>query len=133
MMIDYYVRRVKFPNRAAPGVVCPNDDSSYDIYINTLFPESKQIEGIWHELRHLQDGHFETDKPIAEIEAEARGEEDSVPSETEWLYDPYGMPLKPMPSHDPSEKIIPLYSSPNAILEVWKRTGLLDELLKKAK
>ena len=57
-MSDYFVRRVAFPNMSAKACVLPNDDGSFDIYLNTLWPEAVQQDALEHELRHINKDHF---------------------------------------------------------------------------
>ena len=40
---DLVVRFLPFPNRAARAAVMPNDEGSYDILVNTLYPEEAQL------------------------------------------------------------------------------------------
>lgn len=72
--VDYFVRFVRFPNRANKGAVMPNDDGTYDIYINTqYYPDNAWVRAVlMHEIRHIILGHFDVlDKTIGEIESEA--------------------------------------------------------------
>lgn len=69
--VDYFVRIVQFPNAANKGIVCPNDDGTFDIYLNSLYPDLK--EGYDHEVRHLLLDHFGSYKSIEAIEREADG------------------------------------------------------------
>lgn len=72
--VDYFLRFVRFPNRANAGAVIPNDDGTYDIYINTRYwPDEEWVRAVlMHEIRHIILGHFDVlDKAIEEIEAEA--------------------------------------------------------------
>lgn len=72
--VDYYLRFVRFPNRANPGAVIPNDDGTYDIYINTqYYPDNAWVRTVlMHEIRHIILGHFDVlDMTITEIEMEA--------------------------------------------------------------
>ena len=72
-MIDYYVRLVSLP-RTVEGVSVPNDDGSFDIYINSALSEARRQETLEHELLHLKREHFYLDLPIARIERQADGE-----------------------------------------------------------
>lgn len=72
-MIDYYVRHVALP-RSVEGVSMPNDDGTFDIYINSLLPEQRRQQVLEHELRHLRAEHFYLDMPIAAMERQAEGE-----------------------------------------------------------
>lgn len=72
--VDYFLRFVRFPNRANAGAVIPNDDGTYDIYINTRYwPDEAWVRRVVsHEINHILLGHFDAlDKAIREIEAEA--------------------------------------------------------------
>lgn len=73
MTDEYYIRRLPFPNRSVHAATYPNDDGTFDIYINTLLSESEQQRALEHELRHIRLGHFYSDAPLAEREAEADG------------------------------------------------------------
>ncbi len=68
---DCHVRYLAFPNRSVKGLTTPNDDGTFDIYINTLYPPDVQRATLAHELRHVRMGHFYSDAPIAVKEAEA--------------------------------------------------------------
>lgn len=72
-MIDYFVRLIELP-KAVEGVSVPNDDGSFDIYINSLLPVSRREETLAHELRHLEREHFYLDIPISRMESQADGE-----------------------------------------------------------
>jgi len=73
-MIDYYVRPVPLPRRVE-GVSIPNDDGSFDIYINSNLPPQQREKALEHELRHLKAEHFYLDMPIERMERQAEGEE----------------------------------------------------------
>ena len=125
---ECYFRPLKLP-RTLPGVVLPNDDGTFDVYINSRLSEAEQALARQHEIDHIIDEHFYSDKPVGLVEAEARGDVEACPSDDEWLYDAYGLPLEPMPEHEPGTKVIPLYTSPNAMVDIWRKAGMLDELL----
>lgn len=72
-MNEYYIRRLPFPNRSVKAATFPNDDGTFDIYLNTLYPEPVQEAALRHELEHIRLGHFYSDKPIREKENEADG------------------------------------------------------------
>ena len=73
MTSEFYIRRLAFPNRSVKAATFPNDDGTFDIYLNTLYPEDVQEQALRHELEHIRLDHFYSDKPIAEKEAEADG------------------------------------------------------------
>lgn len=95
-MADYYIRRLPFPNRSVKAVTFPNDDGTFDIYLNTLYPEGELRSALEHELRHIELGHFYSDKSILQKEREADG----------------------LPPEEDSGRAIPLFSSPEA-LAAW--------------
>ncbi len=70
-MNDCNIRYLDFPNRSVKAVTFPNDDGSFDIYLNTLYPEPALEDALRHELEHIRRGHFYSDKPIREKEDEA--------------------------------------------------------------
>ncbi len=72
--VDYFLHYVQFPNRANPSMVFPNDDGTFDIYLNTLFDKDFLRRKLEHELEHLYDEHFYVDLPIETIERQADGE-----------------------------------------------------------
>lgn len=72
-MIDYFIRQVPLP-RTVEGVTLPNDDGSFDIYINSTLSPEKQDEALKHELRHLKSEHFYLELPIELMERQADGE-----------------------------------------------------------
>lgn len=54
------------------AVTLPNDDGTFDIYINANLPLCKQRQALAHELCHIKHDHFYNDKAeIREIETEA--------------------------------------------------------------
>ena len=95
-MADYYIRRLPFPNRSVKAVTFPNDDGTFDIYLNTLYPEGELRSALEHELRHIRLDHFYSEKPIAQKEREADG----------------------LPPEAAETHAIPLFSSPEA-LAAW--------------
>ena len=74
------VRFLPFPNRAARAAVMPNDEGSYDILVNTLYPEEAQRLALEHELEHLRREHLSRGDSVVLLEAEARGEEAALKS-----------------------------------------------------
>ena len=93
-MSDYYIRRLDFPNRSVKAATFPNDDGSFDIYLNTLYPEPVQEAALHHELEHIRLGHFYSEKPIREKENEADGV---------------------FAAADARERAIPLFTSPDEL------------------
>lgn len=67
----YYVRLVSLPSSIS-GVTVPNDDGSFDIYLNASLCESRQKACLGHEIRHIIEDHFyQETKSVAQLEQEA--------------------------------------------------------------
>lgn len=69
---DIFVRFVPFPPRVR-GLVEPNDDGTFSVYINSNLSYFMQQETYEHELRHIVLDHLYVEKDIEDIEAEAKG------------------------------------------------------------
>lgn len=65
-----FVRLVSLPE-AVKAVVLPNDDGTFDIYINSNLPDEIQNCALEHELRHIRNDHFYNDDPVWLNEQEA--------------------------------------------------------------
>lgn len=78
---DYFVRLVELP-RTVNGVTLPNDDGTFDIYLNSLLTEDEQKTALEHEIEHIIQDHFYNDvKPLRQIEAEAGKKPAAPPKE----------------------------------------------------
>ena len=96
MTEEYYIRRVEFPNTAVKAATFPNDDGSFDIYVNARLSEAEQQRALEHELKHIRLGHFYSDAPIEQKEAEADGK---------------------APPPTPDTRSVPVFSSPAALAD----------------
>ena len=67
---NIFVRSVPLPE-AVRAVVLPNDDGTFDIYINSTLPEELQQRALDHELEHIRRDHFYNDDPVWINEQEA--------------------------------------------------------------
>mgnify|MGYP003300807014 CR=1 FL=1 len=65
-----FVRTIALPE-TVPAVVLPNDDGTFDIYINATLPEEIQSRALAHELEHIRRDHLYNDDPVVQNEAEA--------------------------------------------------------------
>jgi len=72
-MTDTHVRLIPLPVKVE-GVTLPNDDGSFDIYINSRLSPARQQATLEHELRHIRHEHFYLDMPISRMERQADGE-----------------------------------------------------------
>jgi len=73
-MIEHYIRLIELPI-AVEGVSVPNNDGSFDIYINSRLSPAMQQAALEHELEHLRREHFYIDLPIDVMERQADGED----------------------------------------------------------
>lgn len=70
---EYYVRFVTLP-ATIDGVTVPNNDGSFDIYLNDRISPQRQREKLCHEISHIMQDHFyRDDLSIASIEHQADG------------------------------------------------------------
>lgn len=67
---NIFVRSVPLPE-AVRAVVLPNDDGTFDIYINSTLPDEVQQRALNHELEHIRRDHFYNDDPVWLNEQEA--------------------------------------------------------------
>lgn len=67
---NIFVRSVPLPE-AVKAVVLPNDDGTFDIYINSTLPEEVQKRALTHELEHIRRDHFYNNDPVWLNEQEA--------------------------------------------------------------
>lgn len=58
-----FVRNIPLP-LAVRAVTLPNDDGTFDIYLNANLPKELQQKALEHELRHIQKDHFYNDDPV---------------------------------------------------------------------
>lgn len=64
---DYFIRLVDLPPGIG-GVVTPNDDTTFSIYINSRLPFDQQQKALKHEIDHIEYDDFYNDRPIEECE-----------------------------------------------------------------
>lgn len=69
-MFDVFVRYVPFPT-ATEAVLIPNDDATFDIYINSHICQAKQKAALEHEIEHLKRDHLYNGDPVVKNEKEA--------------------------------------------------------------
>ena len=65
-----FVRMIPLPE-TVPAVVLPNDDGTFDIYINAILPDKVQNKALEHELEHIRRDHLYNDDPVWLNEKEA--------------------------------------------------------------
>ena len=64
---EIFVRIVPFPC-AVGGMVIPNDDGTYNVYINANLSNQRQRKAFIHELMHIERGDLYSSAPIEEID-----------------------------------------------------------------
>ena len=69
-MLDVFVRPLPLP-LPVEGVVLPNTDGTFDIYINTNLSDLRQQAALAHELAHIKKNHLYDVNPVWVNEAEA--------------------------------------------------------------
>ena len=110
--IDYWVKKVEFPNMASESVVVSNGDGTFVIFINTLFSQERQEDRLAHEIKHLEDEHFyRDDLEITQVERQADGLESPPPVQKK-KQEP-----KPLPNvfKDHPKGTIPVFASLDAM------------------
>ena len=70
MGTNIFIRTIPLPETVR-AVVLPNDDSTFDIYVNSHLPEELQQRALNHELAHIRKDHFYNDDPVWRNESEA--------------------------------------------------------------
>lgn len=93
---EYYIRYLPF-DMSVGGATVPNDDGSFEIYLNSRMSEDQQQQWLDHELAHIVDDHFYKDIPVGVAEAQADGIE---------------LPDPPPPRKC---KVIPVFDSPEEL------------------
>lgn len=64
---DYFVRVVDLPPSIG-GMVTPNDDGTFSVYINARKSCEKQKKSLAHEVKHITNEDFYGGKSVEEIE-----------------------------------------------------------------
>lgn len=65
-----YVRMISLPS-AVRAVTLPNNDGSFDVYVNADIPAELQVKALEHELEHINRDHFYNEDPVGINEREA--------------------------------------------------------------
>lgn len=62
------MRVVPFPVCKPGGMVMPNDDGTFSVYINERVDDIRKRKAYKHEIEHIENDDFYNEKPIEEIE-----------------------------------------------------------------
>ena len=68
---DYFIYLVDFPDCRVGGMVTPNDDGTFSVYLNTRLSRCQQLTSAAHECRHIAHDDFYRDAAIEDIERRA--------------------------------------------------------------
>ena len=69
-MPEVFIRTIPLPY-TVHGLVTPNDDGTYNIYLNENLPEEARRRYLSHELAHISGDHLYDDRPVEELERAA--------------------------------------------------------------
>lgn len=64
---DYFIYYEKLP-WSVHGMVTPNDDDTYSIFINNRLTDALQLAAFVHEIRHIQMDDLYNSKPLKDVE-----------------------------------------------------------------
>ena len=66
--MSIFVRLAPLP-LSVKGITVPAPDGTYNIYINQNLVFEMQKQVYIHELKHIKNNDFQSDKPVAQIES----------------------------------------------------------------
>lgn len=69
-LCNAYVRLVTLPVHVE-GCVTPNEDGTFDIYLNSLLPSERRQRALCHEIEHINKDHLYDVHPVWVNEQEA--------------------------------------------------------------
>lgn len=58
---DIHVHYIDFPTTIG-GRTVPNEDGSFEVFINSRYGYNGQQKALKHELRHIKNGDFDSDR-----------------------------------------------------------------------
>lgn len=64
---DYFVRLVPLPPQVG-GLVSPNEDGTFNVYLSEYKSREELIDDYIHEYEHIDNDDFYNGKPIEKIE-----------------------------------------------------------------
>lgn len=64
---DYFVRIVDLPV-GVKGLVSPNDDGTYNVYLDGKSDREHQIDTYFHELDHIENDDFYNGRSLRDVE-----------------------------------------------------------------
>lgn len=70
-MGEVFVRLVDGLPPKCPGLTIEDEEGNYNVYLSSDLTQQGLKETLDHELAHIQEDHFHSDKPVCECEREA--------------------------------------------------------------
>jgi hypothetical protein len=67
---DCFARKATLP-WSIKAVVIPNNDATFDVYLNDTLTQEEQENALVHEIEHIKQDHFYKTMHIADIENSA--------------------------------------------------------------
>ena len=64
---DYFVYYASLPWNV-PGLVTPNDDGTFSIFLNDRHPDAWKLMAYIHEVKHIKNDDFYNNLPIQKVE-----------------------------------------------------------------
>ena len=64
---DFFVRVLDLPPRVG-GFCSPNEDGTYNVYLNSRKDRQHNIDSYFHEIDHIEGDDFWNELPIEEVE-----------------------------------------------------------------
>jgi hypothetical protein len=68
-MNDIFIRLTQFPDRVKAMTVV-DENSDYNIYINSTLSQDEMKKAYLHELQHIEKKHFDKEISVAQAEGE---------------------------------------------------------------
>jgi len=68
---DFFVRLIDFPTCTCGGMVIPNDDGTFSVYLNARTSHDQQLHSYNHEKNHIEHDDFYRAASIGQMEEEA--------------------------------------------------------------
>ena len=68
---DFYVRLIDLPYGVG-GFVAPNEDGTFNVYLNARLSAEKNLDTFLHEVEHIENDDFYNGLPLQVIEERAR-------------------------------------------------------------
>ena len=65
---DYFIRIIDFPVPCIGGMVMPNDDGTFSVYLDCRSPVERRKRAMRHEYNHMARDDMFGDKSIIDIE-----------------------------------------------------------------